>query len=42
VVDVNRLRDSWARVAAHGDQVPLRFYSRLFVAHPEVRDLFPL
>ena len=42
VVDANRLGESWARVAAYGDQVPLRFYSRLFVAHPEMRDLFPL
>ena len=42
VVDANRLGESWARVAAHGDQVPLRFYARLFVAHPEMRDFFPL
>lgn len=27
---------------AHGDQVPLRFYSRLFVAAPEIREMFPL
>lgn len=42
MVDANRLRESWAKVAAHGDQVPLRFYGRLFVAHPELRDLFPM
>jgi len=42
VVDANRLTESWALVSAHGDQVPLRFYGRLFVAHPELRDLFPI
>jgi hemoglobin-like flavoprotein len=42
VVDIGRLEESWRLVAGHGDQVPLRFYSRLFVAHPEVRDMFPL
>lgn len=42
MVDADRLRASWERVAEHGDQVPLRFYSRLFVAHPETRELFPL
>lgn len=42
MVDVNRLAESWALVSAHGDQVPLRFYGRLFVAHPELRDLFPI
>ena len=36
MVDIGRLKESWRLVAGHGDQVPLRFYSRLFVAHPEV------
>ncbi|HEV7757671.1 MAG TPA: globin domain-containing protein [Acidimicrobiales bacterium] len=42
MVDIGRLKESWRLVAGHGDQVPLRFYSRLFVAHPEVRDMFAL
>jgi NAD(P)H-flavin reductase/hemoglobin-like flavoprotein len=42
VVDIGRLEESWRLVAGHGDQVPSRFYGRLFVAHPEVREMFPL
>lgn len=42
MVDIGRLEESWRLVAGHGDQVPLRFYGRLFVAHPEVREMFPL
>jgi NAD(P)H-flavin reductase len=42
MVDVERLKRSWAHVAGYGDQVPLRFYSRLFVAAPQTRELFPL
>ena len=41
-MDVQRLRDSFTRVAMHGDAVPLFFYSDLFLRHPEVRDLFPV
>ncbi len=41
-MDVGRLRASWARIAAHGDQVALYFYSDLFLKHPEVRDMFPV
>jgi NAD(P)H-flavin reductase len=37
-----RLQISWGLVAQYGDQVPLFFYSRLFVSHPHVRDMFPL
>jgi len=40
LLDVARLRDSFARVAMHGDELPLFFYSDLFIKHPEVRDLF--
>ena len=40
-MDVARLKQSWSLVAAHGDQVPLYFYSMLFLAHPEVRQMFP-
>ena len=41
-LDVVRLRESFAHVAMHGDEVPLFFYSDLFIKHPEVRDLFPV
>ena len=41
-MDVVRLRESFAHVAMHGDEVPLFFYSDLFIKHPEVRDLFPV
>jgi NAD(P)H-flavin reductase/hemoglobin-like flavoprotein len=36
------MRASFARAAAHGDQVPLWFYSHLFLTHPETRDMFPV
>ena len=39
-MDVQRLKDSFARVAMHGDAVPLFFYSDLFLRHPETRELF--
>jgi len=42
MVDVERLKRSWTQVAAYGDQVPLRFYSRLFVTAPDIREMFPL
>ena len=42
LVDIVRLRESFARVAMHGDELPLFFYSDLFIRHPEVRDLFPV
>jgi NAD(P)H-flavin reductase/hemoglobin-like flavoprotein len=41
-LDVQRLKDSFARAAMHGDAVPLFFYSDLFLRHPEIRDLFPV
>src|SRR5215469_2240139 len=41
-LDVARLRENFAHVAAHGDEVPLFFYSDLFIRHPEVRDMFPI
>ncbi|MFJ8579712.1 globin domain-containing protein [Micromonospora sp. NPDC093277] len=40
-MDAARLKQSWSLVAAHGDQVPLYFYSMLFLAHPETRQMFP-
>jgi NAD(P)H-flavin reductase len=41
-VDERRLKESFARVAAYGDQVPLFFYSHLFLGHPETRAMFPV
>ena len=41
-LDVARLRESFAHVAVHGDELPLFFYSDLFLRHPEVRDMFPV
>jgi NAD(P)H-flavin reductase/hemoglobin-like flavoprotein len=41
-LDVARLRKNFADVAEHGDEVPLFFYSDLFIKHPEVRDMFPI
>jgi NAD(P)H-flavin reductase/hemoglobin-like flavoprotein len=40
-VDTAALKASFAKVASHGDQVPLFFYSYLFLAFPETRDMFP-
>ena len=36
------LKDSFSRIAMYGDEVPLFFYSDLFIKNPEVRDLFPI
>jgi hemoglobin-like flavoprotein len=41
-LDAARLRESLARVAMHGDELPLFFYSDLFIKHPELRELFPV
>jgi NAD(P)H-flavin reductase len=41
-LDVQRLKESFARVAMHGDAVALFFYSDLFLKYPETRDLFPV
>ena len=40
-MDAARLQHSFAQVAAHGDEVPLYFYSHLFLTRPETRALFP-
>ncbi|MEH1099853.1 globin domain-containing protein [Micromonospora sp. CPCC 205561] len=40
-MDAARLKQSWSLVCAHGDQVPLFFYSTLFLTHPETRQMFP-
>lgn len=42
MVDPIRLKKSWGQVAAYGDQVPLFFYSTLFLEHPHVREMFPI
>ncbi|GAA0583242.1 oxidoreductase [Kribbella sandramycini] len=41
-MDAQALQRSWDRVTEHGEQVPLYFYSHLFVSHPQVRPMFPL
>jgi NAD(P)H-flavin reductase/hemoglobin-like flavoprotein len=41
-MDPAALKDSWAIVAKSGDEVPLYFYSHLFLSHPELRDMFPI
>ncbi|MGY2079651.1 globin domain-containing protein [Modestobacter sp. SYSU DS0657] len=41
-MDIPAMRASFAKAAAHGDEVPLWFYSHLFLTHPETRDLFPV
>ena len=41
-MDTAALKSSWEVVAKSGDEVPLFFYSHLFLAHPELRPLFPI
>jgi len=41
-MDTVALKTSWADVAAHGDEVPLYFYSHLFLSHPDLRQMFPI
>ncbi|HEY7050150.1 MAG TPA: FAD-binding oxidoreductase [Jatrophihabitantaceae bacterium] len=41
-MDSAALQDSWKQVAKSGDEVPLFFYSHLFLSHPEVREMFPV
>lgn len=41
-MDERRLKESFARAAAYGDEVALFFYSHLFIGHPELRDMFPV
>lgn len=40
-MDVGLLKSTWQHVGVFGDEVPQQFYARLFLAHPEVRPLFP-
>lgn len=39
-MDVQRLRDNFAKVTAHGEEVALFFYSDLFLRDPSLRELF--
>ena len=41
-MDTASLKASWGKVVAAGDDVPLYFYSHLFLSHPELRAMFPL
>jgi NAD(P)H-flavin reductase/hemoglobin-like flavoprotein len=41
-LDIARLKSSFKRIAMHGDEVPLHFYSDLFLKHPETRPMFPV
>lgn len=41
-VDAAALKRTWARVGGLGDQVPLYFYSHLFMSRPELREMFPI
>jgi NAD(P)H-flavin reductase/hemoglobin-like flavoprotein len=41
MVDVPALRHSFSQVAEHGDEVPLYFYSYLFLRYPQLRGMFP-
>ncbi|GAB2689000.1 globin domain-containing protein [Thalassiella azotivora] len=41
-MDPAALKASWKVVAEYGGEVPLFFYSHLFLSHPEVRPLFPV
>ncbi len=41
-MDTDALKSSWDRVVKSGDEVPLFFYSHLFLAHPQLRSMFPV
>lgn len=41
-MDTAALKSSWEQVAKCGDEVPLFFYSHLFLSHPELRSMFPI
>jgi NAD(P)H-flavin reductase/hemoglobin-like flavoprotein len=41
-VDAAGLKRSWELVNQYGDQVPLFFYSTLFLSHPYTRAMFPV
>ena len=41
-MDVQRMRKSFDKVGGFGDEVPMFFYSHLFLCHPETRAMFPV
>jgi len=41
-MDTAALKDSWELVTKSGDDVPLYFYSHLFLSHPDLRAMFPI
>ncbi|GAB0106157.1 FAD-binding oxidoreductase [Nocardia sp. JMUB6875] len=41
-MNVEALQSSWRLVERVGDEAVQYFYSHLFLAHPEVRDMFPI
>src|SRR4051794_34266363 len=41
-VDTAALKQTWALAQSLGDEVPLFFYSHLFLTHPELRSMFPV
>jgi NAD(P)H-flavin reductase/hemoglobin-like flavoprotein len=42
MIDVERMRRSFSLVSDQGDEVPLFFYSHLFLSYPETRSMFPV
>ena len=42
LVDVQALKHTWGLAEKAGDDVPLFFYSHLFLAHPGFRSMFPV
>ncbi|MGN6741963.1 MAG: globin domain-containing protein [Amnibacterium sp.] len=41
-MDTAALKQTWALAQSLGDEVPLYFYSHLFLTHPELRAMFPI
>lgn len=41
-MDTAALKETWALAEGLGDEVPLFFYSHLFLSHPELRSMFPV
>jgi NAD(P)H-flavin reductase/hemoglobin-like flavoprotein len=41
-VNTAALKETWAAAESLGDEVPLYFYSHLFLSHPELRSMFPV
>jgi NAD(P)H-flavin reductase/hemoglobin-like flavoprotein len=41
-VNTAALKETWALAESLGDEVPLFFYSHLFLSHPDLRGMFPV